>query len=99
MDRFLLGSEPCSIQAGDLAQVPARITVLYTLLVASLMVYFIGAAVYWRRAFLSLREKPYNQMRMAHQHLRLSVRLRGDPGASQIIYAAALQCFVWQGIR
>jgi len=76
MDRFLLGSEPCSIQAGELAQVPTRITSLYTLLVASLMVYFIGAAVYWRRAFLSLREKPYNQMRMAHQHLRLSVRVQ-----------------------
>ena len=47
---------------------------MYAILVAMLMLYFVGAAVYWRRAFLSLREKPYNQMRMAHQHLRLSVR-------------------------
>ena len=48
---------------------------VYALLIASLMVYFVGAAVYWRRAFVSLRDKPYNQMRMAHQHLRLSVRV------------------------
>ena len=53
---------------------PGRITALYAVLVSALMLYFVGAAVYWRRAFPSLREKPYNQMRMAHQHFRLSVR-------------------------
>ncbi len=48
---------------------------IYAFLIATLMLYFVGTAVYWRRAFLSLRAKPYNQMRMAHQHFRLSVRL------------------------
>ena len=54
---------------------PGRVTALYAALVSALMVYFIGTAVYWRRAHLSLREKPYGQMRMAIQHFRLSVRL------------------------
>ena len=65
-------------------QVPDNISIIYAFLIATLMLYFVGTAVYWRRAFLSLRSKPYNQMRMAHQHFRLSVRLRfqGSPNDS-----------------
>ncbi len=53
---------------------PGSVTGLYAGLVTTLMVYFIGTAFYWRRAYLSLREKPYGQMRMAIQHFRLAVR-------------------------
>ena len=37
--------------------------------------YWIGTGYYLRRSFVYLRTKPYNQMRMANQHLRINVRL------------------------
>ena len=47
--------------------------VIYALLIASLFVYFLGTGFLLRRSFVYLRTKPYNQMRMANQHLRINV--------------------------
>ena len=57
---------------------PAVLTVLYSVLVALLFGYFLGTATYLRLAHNNLRTKPYNQMRIAHQMLRLQVRARLD---------------------
>jgi len=48
---------------------------IYAFLITSLFVYWIGTAYLLRRSFIYLRTKPYNQMRMANQHLRINVRL------------------------
>jgi hypothetical protein len=48
--------------------------IIYAFLITSLFVYFIGTGFYLRRSFVYLRTKPYNQMRMANQHLRINVR-------------------------
>lgn len=47
---------------------------MYSVLVAMLFGYFLGTAFYVRLAHSALRTKPYNQMRIAHQMLRLQVR-------------------------
>ena len=46
---------------------------IYAFLIASLFVYWIGTGFFLRRSFIYLRTKPYNQMRMANQHLRINV--------------------------
>ena len=48
--------------------------IIYAFLITSLFVYFISTGFYLRRSFVYLRTKPYNQMRMANQHLRINVR-------------------------
>ena len=65
----------------DCKTVPYRCTpnkaddAIYAFLITSLFVYWIGTGYYLRRSFIYLRTKPYNQMRMANQHLRINVRL------------------------
>lgn len=54
--------------------IPTKITVMYSFLVALLFFYFLGTAFYLRLAHSALRQKPYNQMRIGHQMLRLQVR-------------------------
>ena len=53
--------------------VPVALTVLYTVLIASLSGYFLGSAFYIRRAFCSLRTKSYSQNRMDNQFVRVQV--------------------------
>ena len=53
--------------------IPTNITVLYAFLVALLFCYFLGTAALLRHAFCALRLKPYCQMRMGNQILRLQV--------------------------
>ena len=50
---------------------------MYSVLVAMLFGYFLGTAFYVRLAHSALRTKPYNQMRIGHQMLRLQVRALG----------------------
>ena len=54
--------------------VPTVDAALYSVVTALLFGYFLGTAFFLRRAFCVLRTKPYNQMRMAHQNLRLQAR-------------------------
>ena len=54
--------------------VPTVDAVLYGVVTALLFGYLVGVAFLLRRAVARLRTKPYNQMRMNHQNLRLQAR-------------------------
>ena len=74
------GSVPVAQGFPDCRTVPYRCSpntaddIIYAFLITSLFVYFIGTFFLLRRSFVYLRTKPYNQMRMANQHLRINVR-------------------------